>query len=96
MPAWVYYSMHTDTHRSCAINLSLHEYDSTTFFNVGRFRRNQVHIHELKYEKDTYYLFNTRVRHAILNKDNDRYVVSIGFNNISYDNLLDNIIKNNL
>jgi hypothetical protein len=96
VPSWVYYTMHEDTYRTCAINLSLSNYDSTTFFNVGRFRRNQIHIHELKYEQDTYYAFNTKVRHAVLNKDKDRYVVSIGITDMSYQGLINKIINDKL
>jgi hypothetical protein len=91
MPANVYYTMHIDTYRKCAINLALDNYDSITFFKTGIFRRNQIHFHELNYEKDTYYIFNTTVKHGVLNRNNDRYVLSIGFNDIEYQSLIDRV-----
>lgn len=85
MPAWTYYSLHTDTYRGVAINMAFAEYDAVSFFRAGSFRRNQMHIHELQYEVGTYYLFNTQVRHAVVNRGTDRWVVSAGIPGLSYE-----------
>jgi len=52
--------------------------ESLTFFNVGEFRENQTHIFNLNYELDTYYLLNIQVPHAVVNLNQDRYMLTIG------------------
>lgn len=80
LPPHTYYPFHVDAWRGAAFNLLLNEQiDSVTLFDAGPFRARQIHIVELKYEPNTFYLLNTKKRHAVLNKDScDRFVLSVG------------------
>ena len=92
-----FYHPHKDSHRGAAINLILNnDYNSHTFFTIGKYRTSQSHIKYLDYEKDTYYLLNTQIPHAVLTLNSDRYVLSFGFgpNDISvYSQTRDNLIQ---
>ena len=56
---------------------------------VGEFK-------ELKYQANTYYVFNTQVSHMVLNFDNPRMLLTIEFvedkDMLSYDDLLSEIL----
>jgi hypothetical protein len=98
MPSWVYYNLHTDAYRPCAINMLLNDIsDSVSFFETASFRIGQIAIQELKYETDCLYLFNTQIKHAVLNKNEDRYVLSIAMNGIGdFEKSLNFLKQNNL
>jgi len=98
MPPWVFYELHTDLFRPASVNMLLNDSsDSVSFFEVGPFRKGQLCIEELSYETDTMYLFNTQQKHAVLNKSEDRYVLSIAMNGLKhFDAALEFIQKNNL
>lgn len=79
MPKNTYYSLHRDGWRGSTVNMLLNDSaDSTTFFEINNFRRYQVNVINLKYEQNCYYLLNTRIRHAVINLDQDRFVFSMG------------------
>jgi hypothetical protein len=91
-----WYDWHTDSTRQCAINLLLTGFNSHCFFG-DRESRDLVHLTELTYEPNTYYLLNTQTKHAVLNFTETRYVLSIGFNSpASYQEILKHCIDNNL
>jgi len=96
IPAWTYYGIHTDSVRHSAFNMLLNDTtDSTSFFQDTKFKHTQCEITECVYELDHWYLFNTQVPHAVLNKGQDRYVLSIKGSE-TYDVALNYIKENNL
>jgi len=78
MDPMTWYDWHTDETRQCAINMLIDGNDSRCFFG-DRQNRDIVNLTELTYKPNTYYLFNTQVKHAVLNLNNTRYLLSIGF-----------------
>lgn len=75
---WSHYHLHTDKYRPSSINLLLNtDADSISYFQVSDFQKLQCSILELNYEPKHYYLFNSQVPHAVLNKDKERYILSI-------------------
>jgi len=91
-----WYDWHTDSTRQCAINLLLTGYNSHCFFG-DRESRDLVHLTELTYSPNTYYLLNTQTKHAVLNFTETRYLLSIGVNNpFSYREILKHCVDNNI
>lgn len=86
MLANTYYALHVDSYRAVSFNMLLNDScNSTTFFDVGKcggFRRHQFNVYNLAYEPDCYYLLNTQIRHAVINLNQDRYLLSIGLGHI--------------
>lgn len=73
-----YYQFHIDkANRPVAINLLLKSADSTTVFLGDKIHENQFEVLRLNYEPDTLYLLNTTKHHAVLNFDQERYLLSI-------------------
>lgn len=73
-----WYDWHTDEIRQCAINMLIEGTDSKTFFG-NRLSRDIVELTEIVYDPLCYYLINTQQKHAVLNLNNTRYMLSIGF-----------------
>lgn len=100
LPPNTFYNWHTDTRRGVSINMVLNPQDglSHCVFTsdkdavVGEFI-------ELKYQPDTYYIFNTQVNHMVLNFDQPRLLLTIEFgedkNLLSYDALLLELLGDN-
>lgn len=79
MPEKIYYALHIDSWRGAALNLLLNPSSkSVAFYNCGHFRTSQVHIEPVDYQMDTYYLLNTQIKHAVINLESDRYMLSLG------------------
>jgi hypothetical protein len=78
MEPMTWYDWHTDATRQCSINMLIDGDKSKCFFG-DRKSRDIVNITELVYEPYTCYLLNTQIKHAVLNLDNTRYMLSIGF-----------------
>jgi len=93
LPPNSFYNWHTDTRRGVSINMVINPQDGVShcIFTadkdvvVGKFT-------ELKYEPETYYLFNTQVNHMVLNFDMPRLLLTVEFSEdkdtLSYDDLL--------
>lgn len=89
------YNWHTDDRRGVCINMRL----NLEAQSISAFETNQKGLlstfHELKYEQDTYYLFNPQVTHFVVNCDTPRYIFSIEFekeiNKLNYSDLLEDI-----
>jgi hypothetical protein len=80
---WTHYKLHTDRHRPCSINLLINDYaDSISYFQVSEFHKAQCSVLELQYEPNYYYLFNSQIPHAMINKAEERYLLSIS---LKYD-----------
>ena len=93
LPPNTFYNWHKDTRRGVSLNMVLNPQDGVShcIFTedkdavVGTFT-------ELKYQPDTYYLFNTQVNHMVINCDAPRLLLTIEFGEgkelLSYDDLL--------
>ena len=87
---YVCYDWHTDTRRGVGVNMLLTpEIKSSCLFAKGE--GVQFKFEELPYKPDTYYLFNTQVRHTVINFDQPRYLFTIEFladkDQLSFNNL---------
>jgi hypothetical protein len=83
--------------RLCAINMLLStEHQSHCLFTNQKKEDTLKEVIEIKYEKNTYYAFNSEKLHCILNLEKPRYLFSIQFkdNTFSYNNLLKYLEKN--
>jgi hypothetical protein len=80
LPPWQFYRFHTDEIRSCALNMLLVGTDSQTYYGTESEEEEVMNIRELNYEPDCYYLLNTHEKHAVINRNNLRYMFSLGFN----------------
>lgn len=73
------YDWHVDEFRLSCINLLINkDHHSHTLFGMQRNHINKV-ITELKYEPDTFYLFNNQIQHCVINLDKHRYLLSLYF-----------------
>ena len=88
------YKWHVDTYRSVGVNLLIKHKDSHSVFTFDEENIN-VPVHELKYEEDTYYIYNTKVPHMVLNVDEPRYIMTLEFigkdSNLEFDELREEI-----
>ena len=92
------YDWHVDTLRKVGINLLI----NTDVRSACLFSRNKQQIvfdiEELKYQPNTYYLFNTQILHSVYNFENTRYLLSVEFikdsTNLSFNQLMEDIDKN--
>ena len=78
MERMTWYNWHVDTVRQCSINMLISGEDSQCFFGE-KVNSNVMALTELIYKPNTYYLLNTQTQHAVLNRNNMRYMLSIGF-----------------
>jgi hypothetical protein len=94
--SWTHYMIHTDRFRSSSINLLVNDHtDSISYFQVSEpYNKLHIRIEELKYEADRYYLFNSKIPHAVTNRTPDRYLLSITLKD-NYDNMFE-YLKNQL
>ena len=78
LPTNTCYDWHTDDERGVAINMLLTpEVRSNCLFTRGG--ENSFKFEELVYEPDTFYIFNTQVKHMVLNYEKPRYLLSVEF-----------------
>ncbi len=97
MQPWQFYRFHTDAARSCAINMLLEGTDSHTYYGTETKDEEVLDIQELQYNIDSYYLINTQLKHSVINRDNIRYMFSMGFpQEVSYSLIRDYCWENNL
>lgn len=86
MQPWQFYRFHIDESRSCAINLLIEGTDSNTYYGEETNDEEILNIKELNYQEDSYYLINTKLKHCVINRNNVRYMFSMGFpSNITYE-----------
>lgn len=79
MKPWQFYRFHVDAIRSCALNLFLSGADSQTYYGESTEDEEIMNIEELVWDPDCYYLLNTQNKHAVVNRNNVRYMFSLGF-----------------
>ena len=91
---YVCYDWHTDSRRGVGVNMLLTpEIKSHCLFTSTEGA--QFPFEELVYEPDTYYLFNTQIRHTVINFDKSRYLFTLEFqadkDQLSFESLLEQI-----
>jgi hypothetical protein len=91
---YVCYDWHIDSRRGVGVNMLLTpEIKSHCLFTNTE--GVQFPFEELVYEPDTYYLFNTQVRHTVINFYEPRYLFTLEFaadkDQLSFENLLEQI-----
>lgn len=92
-----FYRFHVDDHRGAALNILLEGTDCQTYFGDPDADPYMIDIEELPYEPNSMYLLNTQAKHAVVNRNNHRYALSIGFNSpLTYEQVKDFCIRNNL
>ena len=78
MEPYTHYTMHTDGTRGCSVNLLINpEADSVCYFKSSEEKQFMHGICHLKYQANTYYLFNSGEPHAITNLGQRRYLLSL-------------------
>jgi hypothetical protein len=80
MQPWQFYRFHIDAARYSAINVLISGKDSQTYFGADTGDEELLNITELNYDDNCLYLLNTRVKHGVINRQNTRYMFSLGFN----------------
>lgn len=77
LPPNTCYPWHTDETRRTALNMQLNAHDqSCCVFTKERSDEEFFQIAELKYQPDTYYVFNTQEEHMVMNFGETRYMFS--------------------
>ena len=73
------YNWHVDADRMCGINMLLSQDGLSHCLFLAGSPGVVFETHELKYEPDTYYAFNTQINHMVLNFKKPRYLLSLEF-----------------
>jgi hypothetical protein len=90
-----FYRFHVDEKRAVAINLLIDGFDGDFYFGTqGTSEEVTENIIKCDYEPDTYFLINTKEKHAVLNRSTTRYVLSLGFKNHNFSTVRDYCIEN--
>jgi hypothetical protein len=80
-----FYRFHTDQTRKCAINMLISGETSHCYYGDETSSEEVIdNVSELKYQDSRYYLLNTQLKHAVLNFNNHRYMLSLGFKDFDY------------
>lgn len=72
------YDWHIDTRRGAGVNMLLN-FDGVSNCLFAQGEGAQFPFEELKYQPDSYYLFNTQSKHMVLNFEAPRYLFTIEF-----------------
>jgi hypothetical protein len=79
IPENTMYDWHVDQYRLSCINMLINtDHHSHTLFGAQKDYINKKII-ELKYEPNTFYLFNNQMEHCVINLDGPRYLFSLYF-----------------
>lgn len=79
MPENTCYRWHTDTDRKVAVNMLLEDDGASRCIFADDCSSVSFPITELKYQPDTYYVFDTQELHTITNFTTPRYLFSVEF-----------------
>jgi hypothetical protein len=92
---YVCYDWHVDTSRGVCVNMLLNDVESKCLFSIEQGEITRT-FKELKYKPETYYLFNNQVEHTVINFTQNRYLMSVEFEEgkdvLTFNNLLKEII----
>jgi len=94
------YSWHKDEYRGACINMTLTpDWPSHCLFGRDKDYASK-YFTELKYDPNTFYVFNNQVDHCVINFDQPRYVFSIEFvqtsDTLNFPEIRDWAISNNV
>jgi hypothetical protein len=84
------YNWHKDAAIGCSLNLVMEDYHSFTLFDLDEKLSITNSIIEVKYEKNFWFLFNSQIKHMIINLDDrDRILLTMTFpRDVRYQDLL--------
>ena len=96
MPAYSTYNWHTDDHRNATVNLLINNHDNSHCLFGEPLDENRSSFLELKYKPNTFYLFNTKRQHMVINRGERRYMMSLQFNSeLGYIDIRDEWLDSN-
>lgn len=90
------YSWHVDSIRQGAINMLIEGFDSMCLFGDQAPGRQYINLERLQHESNCYYLMNIKKYHSVYNFNNQRYILSLGIPDKSYDEVKDYLKVNNM
>ena len=89
------YNWHVDTDRNSGVNMLLYDDGQSRCLFAPEGIDVVMPTVELKYAPNTFYAFNTKVMHSVLNFTTPRFLFSLEFigkdNGLTYDQLLDDL-----
>ena len=89
------YNWHTDTDRQCSLNMLVYDGGRSMCLFAPEGEQLVMPVVELSYKPNTYYAFNTRIPHTVINLSGPRYMFSLEFieedYGLTYDELLSDI-----
>lgn len=89
------YNWHVDTDRKVGLNMLLSDDGGSRCLFLDGEPGVVFKTHELDYQPDTYYVFNTQVPHMVLNTTRPRYLFSVEFlgqdRGLTFDELCEDI-----
>lgn len=95
IPESTVYNWHVDTDRHCGLNMLVYDDGQSRCLFAPKGEQVVMPVVELKYEPDTFYAFNTKIPHSVLNFTTKRYMFSLEFigkdYRLTYDTLLSDI-----
>lgn len=97
LPPNTCYPWHTDLNRRTIINMPLNAQDKSCCVFANKLENEQYfEIVELKYQPDTYYIFNTQEEHMVLNFNEKRYLFSFtltGIKDVAFREVADSLLE---
>jgi len=94
MPEHTTYNWHVDDHRKATINLLINNHKESFCLFGESIDESKHSTIKLEYKKDTFYLFNTKKDHMVVNFGERRYILSMQFNSkLSYEEIKSELIK---
>ena len=95
IPASTVYNWHIDTDRHCGLNMLVYDDGQSKCLFAPEGMQVVMPVVELKYEPSTFYAFNTKAFHTVINFTDKRYMFSLEFvgkdYGLTYDTLLADI-----
>lgn len=92
----VCFQWHIDKIRYSAINMLLEGFDSFCAFGTPQPGNKFDKVYKLAHEPKTYYLMNVKKFHTVFNFNEMRYIISIGFPDTKYSDVLSYLKDKNL
>ena len=94
MPTNTTYNWHIDDHRKATVNLLLNNHSTSSCLFGKRLDDSKHTIRKLQYEPNTFYLFNTRVEHMVINNGERRFMLSMQFDSkLNYGEIKEQLEK---
>jgi hypothetical protein len=95
VPPNTVYNWHIDTDRHCGLNMLVYDDGQSRCLFAPEGEQIVMPTVELKYEPNTFYVFNTKVLHTVINFTAPRYMFSLEFigrdYGLTYNELLSDI-----